>query len=505
MSQTIEDGNRSSQSGRASAGGNAKRMMVNLIGSFVILATGVAGFRFLGAPPEVPLNEDAGGELAATLVMAAPVRAWQGQFDVVVDGEAATWRIVSVAAEVSGRVLAKTDSCRSGIYVRKGDLLFEIDSENYRLDRQRLQARCSQVEEELSSTGVEIRNTQDLVRLAQVDLTLQQNQLQRVESLFERGATSEVERDTARGQELTARNALQVQQNQLRTLQQAVKTQEAALRLAEAELARVELDLKRCQIVSPISGRIVADEREEGDFVRSGDQLVQIGDTERMEVRCSIRAEDLAWVWNYSRRLNSPEPQTSAQQNDAATEGLPGNAAGVSADPLGDPRVPCEVIYEAEGVRTVWKGMLDRYDGRGIDRQTRMYPFRVTVAEPREQDVSFLQEQAAPLTPPALLAGLFVSVRIPVDAGVPLFLLPASALRPGGQIWVVRDDRLRIMPIQLLQKTTTGAIVLQPEGDLLESDFVVVSPLATHAEGMQVQIQRFTESESADGQQEMGQ
>lgn len=463
--------------------GSLSAILLNIVGAILILGLGLGGLSYFGARSEVPRDESRGQSAAVPLVLAAPVVAWNDQFELEVDGEAATWRVLNVSTEVTGRITHKAPGCRSGSFVAAGDLLFEIDSANYRLEEERLLARCSQVEEELVSTQIGIENTQKLIGLAQEDVALKQQNLERMQNLMREKALSQQDFDAAKSADVVARNALQMQLNQLRTLQQSVRIQTASLQVAQAELKAVQLDIIRCRVTAPVSGRVVADEREEGDYLNARDRLVQISDASEMEVRCSLRDEELAWVWHYSQRLNSQPPRTSEQDADVSEQ------TALVQDPLGQPKVPCRVVYEAGGVQTAWQGELVRYDGSGVDRGTRMYPCRVVVRNPQEREVSSVGGQAAPITPPSLISGMFVSVKIAVDAGVPLFLIPAEAIRPGQKIWVVRDGRLHILAVKMLQMTESGAIVLQEDGDLLSEDQVVISPLATHSENMQVEVQ----------------
>ena len=37
--------------------------------------------------------------------------------------------------------------------------------------------------------------------------------------------------------------------------------------------------------------------KEEGDYIKPGDPLVHVSDSSRMEIKCSLKSEELAWVW----------------------------------------------------------------------------------------------------------------------------------------------------------------------------------------------------------------
>ncbi|MFM7834741.1 MAG: efflux RND transporter periplasmic adaptor subunit, partial [Planctomycetaceae bacterium] len=267
----------------------------------------------------------------------------------------------------------------------------------------------------------------------------------------------------------------------------------AALELVEAELARCRLDLERCTVRAPIAGRIVQDTREDGDFVKAGDPLVQLSDGSRMEVRCSLRGEELSWIWRQQQRQQARPVPTSQQSGiGSAAEAAAGGTAepaveNRAADPLGTPDVPCEVAFEFEGRETIWDARLSRYEGTGLDRATRTFPCRVVVERPAEPRVA-ADGGGGSVSPPALLSGMFVTVRIPIDAPVELFQILPEALRPGGTIWIVRAGRLQVVNVSLVQMREGEAIVHQLQQPLAAGDRVIISPLAAIQDGMQVQL-----------------
>lgn len=464
------------------SGGGVLNLLLNVVGAVLILGLGVSGLVFFGRKPEVPTNEAAGASgQTAVLVETAEVQVWDLPFHLQVDGEAATYRVLTVGAEVSGRVLKKAESTRSGTFVNEGDLLFEIDSLNYRLDEARQQARVVLAQEELQAVNVDLQNTAAMLKLAAEDNRLQQNHLERVRSLYERKATSESELENAIGLELASRNDQQTQQNQLSALTQQKKNREASLQLALAELQRAKADLERCRIVAPITGRIVDDLIEEGDYIKPGDPMVHISDSSRMEIKCSLKGEELAWVWRQRGSRGGDEPGTPETPPSQ-------DADGRQEDPFRMPHVPCEVAFEFEGVETIWDGYLSRYEGTGIDRNTRMFPCRVVVEHPAKTRVHSSPGGHAEVSPPTLLSGMYVTVRIPIDSPVPLLKLPTEAVRPGEQLWVVRDGRVVIVPTSLVRVEGDVALVRQTGSALQAGDRVIISPLAAVADGMAVSV-----------------
>ncbi len=436
--------------------------------SAFILAGGVIGLVVLGQKPEVPTQAvstiDTGVE-----VVTARVAEWNQPFDIKVDGEAATYRIVTVGAEVAGRIISKAETTRSGTFIRKGDLLFEIDPTKYLLEIDRLEAEMAQIDEELKGVEVDVQSTSAMIKLTEEDVALQEKQLARMKTLLARRTANDTEVETAMKQELLARNALQTQRNQQNTLAQQRSTKLAGKKLVQTQLERADVDLKRCKVVSPLDGRIVDDAVEEGDYIKEGELLVHISDSARMEIKTKLRAEELAWVWQQHAVINKASGKTE-----------------VSQDPLNLPKIPCEVGYVFEGVETIWDGYVARIEGTGLDRDTRTFPCRILVEEPRKTRFNDSSGGHATVSPPTLLSGMFVNVRIPVESPLQLLRVPMEAIRPGGQIWVDRDGMLDILAVNLANVQGQDALIRQDGSGLQPDDRVVVSPLTSVREGMKL-------------------
>ncbi|MEO2018974.1 MAG: HlyD family efflux transporter periplasmic adaptor subunit [Fuerstiella sp.] len=444
------------------------KTVVNVVASILILATGVAGFRFFGQKPVVP-TQDANGD-GAVVVETKAVVAGPQYFCLNTDGEAVTYRVITVGAEVEGRIIRKLDAARGGTLVRKGEPLFEIDPINYTLEVKRLDAEVQRAREEIKAVSVDLQNTEELIKLADEDCQLQKNQLERMQSLFQRKTANETELENAMKLELTARNSRQTLRNQLSTLAQQKITKQATEKLFEAQLQRANADVQRCSVESPLQGRIVDDSVEEGDYVKSGDVLVNISDGSRMEVKCQLRGEEYAWVMQ--------QPQTTDQSSDSPE-------TATVFDPGKPPPVECEIIFEFEGVETIWKGYISRFEGSGIDRDTRTIPCRILVEEPYKSYVNGSAGGRATISPPSLVSGMFVGVRIKIESPVPLLQLPIDAVRPRGEIWVNRDDHLeRVADISVVHIEGQTAFVRANGSGLQVDDRVVVSPLAVVKDGM---------------------
>ncbi|TWT39828.1 Inner membrane protein YiaV precursor [Thalassoglobus neptunius] len=464
--------------------GRIVRLFVNVIASVMILAIGGFTFFVFGQKPEIPKEPDRNGDGAA-LVRTVEVEQFDGQFEINLDGEASSFRVLTIGTEVEGRIIEKSDKARSGQFVSEGELLFQIDDLSYRLEVERIQAQLAQTDEEIRALNVDMDNQATLISLAEEDLELKRRNLQRVERLRQREATTDTDLDNERARELASRNQLRVLQNQLRAMTQQKQTKLASRNVIAATLKQAELDVERCRIVAPISGRIVDEIVEEGDHVQVGTDLVHISDGSRMIIRCQLEATELAWIWE-----QQTAGMSQADQTDPPT----------SIDPIRLKPVPCEVVYQFNGVETIWSGVLDRFEGAGLSKETRTFPCRVLVSDPEQTRVESLEGARLNFRIPTLLSGMYVTVRIPISVASSLMSVPIEAVRPGGKLWVSRDGQLQIHPVTVARTIEDRAIIRDLTSNLSVGDRIIVSPLAAVADAMPIREEPATGTASLDSE-----
>jgi multidrug efflux pump subunit AcrA (membrane-fusion protein) len=178
------------------------------------------------------------------------------------------------------------------------------------------------------------------------------------------------------------------------------------------------------------------------------------------------------------------------------------------------PKTPVEISYRVSGRDDVvyqWQGHLSRYEGIGLDAQSRTVPVRIMVDNPREvrrNGQSISEDGNGGL--PALVRGMFVDVAIKTKPKQSLILVPKLAVKPGGQVWRFDPDpamliakepsteetspiqlheweagRLRILNginsislIRLREAENAEFWVVEAREDLIPGTRAIVSPLA---------------------------
>lgn len=440
---------------------------LRIVVSIAIIGAGVAGFYFFGQKSEVAAKPDS--EQNAFKVNVMEVTLQEEPFIIEVDGGTTPFREITYAAEIGGRISRTSEEFRSGKYVEEGDFLLEIDQTNTQLEVERLTAQVEQSAANLEEMEVEIKNTEDSIAIAKEDLAIQDRKLKRIEPLYRRGTLNESDFDDARKAYLTAKNSLQLLENQKRMAQQKKTTMAAAKKLSEAQLKRAEADLKRTTITAPIHGTIISHEVEQNDYIKQGDPLFRINDTTKVEVLCNLELDDLYWVWLQSGRFSHDANVSKDQQYEI-------------------PETPVTVAFDFQGTTFLWDGKFSRYEGTGMDRQTRTFPCRVIVDKPTESKMEgFILSQAV-VNPPSLLTGMYVTIRIPIKTKLELLSVPVKAIRPGDKVYVVREGKLKIVNVFVARTLKDHVLVRRSDSSLQPGDMAITSPLPTVTDGMDVKI-----------------
>lgn len=441
-----------------------------MLGQFVrfvlppaVLVAGIGGFVVLANSREQPAPREI--TVPPPLVETVPVSETQGGLDLDADGVVVPFRSITLSAEVDGRVVEKSDDFRAGRTVKAGQLLLRIDPANYELQVARLERERDQALASLEELEVQIENTESSIALAKEDVALAQSEYQRVQGLERRGVSTQQALDAARSAELASRTALVKLENEKRLFTAQRNRLEQAVKLAEAQLAQAKLDLGRTELRAPADGVIVSVDAEEDSYLRKGDVVAEFEDTSAAEVRTNLEMRAIAWM-----RANMP---ADARQQ---------------MGPYELPRVPVTVTYEVWGNAYSWSGVLDRYDGSGVDERTRTIPCRVLISDPRSVSLRSGSPDLPVAAPSALMRGMYVKIQLHTMPNEPLLSVPDTAVRPGNMVWAVRDGKLQSFNLPAA-RVTRGAVLVAPQvTELRPSDKVVVSPLPAAREGMAVRV-----------------
>ncbi len=426
-----------------------------LVPAAILAFAGFATLLLLLTKPPPALQEDAN---RPPLVVTSRLDTMPRQIRIALNGTVLPRREISLAAEVKGKLISQSSDFLAGRFVKAGTELLTIDPRSYQLQIQRLQGQIAQVKQDLENLAIEQTNNQSLIKIAEQNSALAERKVERARRLNDRGSLSNEEYDATQSEALTVANALQQLRNQQNLFASQRKQLEVQKTLAQTQLEIAQLDLDNTVIRMPVDGILRECHVEKDGYVASGTVVAQVQDVSVMEVRCELRMEDLAWL----QRGQSPGELTATRSYEV-------------------PKTPAEIQYRLAGQTFVWSGRLVRFEGAGLNEQTRTLPCRVEILQP------VAEHNPPSVEPPQLLRGMFVDVTLLVNRPQPLLEVPLEALRPGENVWVVRDERIQIVPVQIARYTPNAALVYlgQAQG-IRRGDQVVISPLLQATAGMQI-------------------
>lgn len=177
---------------------------------------------------------------------------------------------------------------KEGDFVRRGQQLVQLDAREATLELEQRQADLKEIEALIASEKVRHQRNLKALEHEKALLKLSQQAVERAKTLEQRKLTPRAVLDEA--QQAAERQALElntrllaIDDHQARLAQ--LKAQQLR---AQALLAQAKLDLERARILSPYTGRIASVAIAAGDRVQAGNELLEIYDTDALEVRAQI-------------------------------------------------------------------------------------------------------------------------------------------------------------------------------------------------------------------------
>lgn len=197
-------------------------------------------------------------------------------------GTVMAWSTTRLAAEVEGRV--EELLFNEGDTIKKGAPLVRIRTRPMQLQRNMALSKKrlveTRLEELLAGTRLEtISAAQSSVEQAEARVQLAENELNRIQQLYQDGVLSLDDFDKADAEADEARAGLNEKESILKEYQagpriEKIKQERANLQAAEEQIKIIEDDINRATIHAPYNGYIVKKETEVGEWLEKGDPAV---------------------------------------------------------------------------------------------------------------------------------------------------------------------------------------------------------------------------------------
>lgn len=412
----------------------------------MILGVAVAGFAYLSTQAPVPEKRQAGKRSYNVQVFDAESQNLQeiiGAF-----GTARADKEVIVPAQVSGEVVELHENLRVGLIISdfKTQVLAKIDERPYVERRDRAQKQIDENQTQISQLDRESKNNTRLLDQARKDLKTIDEQYQRVRRNRERGAGSASE---------VTRALLEVRQYEQTILQLENSAALIPVRLEslnrraeslKTDLKLAELDVENTVVRAPFTGAVSEVMVEKGQYVRTGDALIRLTNTQLVEIALPLALSDFLKVERQLRSGETPEVELALSE---------------TAPPLWSGRVVRVAPEADEGTRTAM--VFVEVKNTNLDASTK----------PSESD-------PIPLRP-----GTFLHARISGPRMSKAIVVPRDAVVKGKAVFVAKDGKVERREVQL--GSTLQSLVVVEQG-LESGDQVLLTNLDVVSDGVSMSI-----------------
>jgi HlyD family secretion protein len=207
---------------------------------------------------------------------------------------------VSVGTQVSGQIKELFVDFNSE--VKAGQLIALIDPESFEYRVRSAQADLDSASAAVLTAQANIAASNATVSRAKVDMAEAQRDLDRQQSLVDKGFVAQSVADKARSLVASNVESVKAAQAQLGVTQAQIKSAQANVQQRESALAQARIDLSRTKITSPVDGIVIKRAIEKGQTVAASLQAPELfviaQNLQDMQVDASIDESDVGRIRN---------------------------------------------------------------------------------------------------------------------------------------------------------------------------------------------------------------
>jgi len=377
------------------------------------------------------------------LVEVLPVKADDVNMIIETYGTVKPREALDLVAEVRGQIVDIDATFKEGRFFEKGTQLITIDPRTYQLEVERRKVQIDQAEAELKRLYQEVRNLEASIKIATSDVSLAKAEFYRLKSLIDKNVIAQTTLDKAEQRYLASLERLQGLKNQMALTGPIKKQLEAQQKMARILFRQAELDLERTGIDAPFAGWVLEKHVEKGQHVNAGQFIGRVYSAGALDVEVRMPVKELKWLPQDLEQSTKPE---------------------------------AEIIFESADTVSVWKGSVIRMKAQ-MDEKTRTLPL---VVEVNDRAASIGNQSHMYLKP-----GMFVTVKIKGRKIKHAFALPRYVVHEGDVVYIVKDGRLEIRPVNVLRRFKKMIFI---DRGLEDGERVIKTPVSGATDKMLVRL-----------------
>ncbi len=290
------------------------RRVISVIGMLGAIAVGAAGFVALASmkpePRQTPPTKKT-YNVDVFVVHKHRLRETISGF-----GTARPDREVILSAQVAGAV--QEHNLEIGQRVVANGPILQIDPDSIRRQYEQVQNQLAEGESELSRLKQERANAERLLKQAKSDFATAQEQYQRRQTLRSRDVVTSDELARALLDFRKYEEAMIRQENEAGLYPLKIDQVEKRQATTKSALELAKIDLNHTQVAAPFAGVVSEVFAETGQYVRVGDPLVKITNTQLVEIPVPIKLSDYAKLSPLLDGGQSPQVDLAASVSNAA-------------------------------------------------------------------------------------------------------------------------------------------------------------------------------------------
>ena len=202
--------------------------------------------------------------------------------------------IVSVSPQVNGQIVEVL--VHNGSRVKRGDLLFRVDPQPYRVALEQAQAQLAAAQLQTNVLRTTAAGTGGDIRGAEANLSIKRNALGRQQALLKRGFTTRADYEDALNEVKTAETELADARARAANAHAAVAAPGEQPQIAQAQAAvdKARLDLERTDVRAPMDGVIEnADKLQVGQMAVIGVGMISLVHSTTAWVEANFKEKDV--------------------------------------------------------------------------------------------------------------------------------------------------------------------------------------------------------------------
>src|SRR5215212_9640143 len=201
--------------------------------------------------------------------------------------------IVSVSPQVNGQVVQVF--VRNGAKVKRGDLLFRIDPQPYRVALEQAQAQLANAQLQTQVLRTTAAGTSGDITGAEANLAIKRNALGRQQALLRQGFTTKADYEDALNEVKTAEQQLADARARAANAHAAIAPgEQPSVAQAQAAVDKARLDLSRTEVRAPMDGIVEnADNLQVGQMAVTGLGMLSLVHSQSAWVEANFKEKDV--------------------------------------------------------------------------------------------------------------------------------------------------------------------------------------------------------------------